>query len=232
MRFKQGCDARIFNDVYSVSDDAHGVPAEGANRTAAGDSTYTPNMSSIEHQAKAQAMAERRPVGCAVLTISDTRTLETDQGGSLILENLAGGHFDILDRQIVKDEPSMIRDRLTHWIADSRISAILCTGGTGIARRDTTIDVVRSLITVELEGFGELFRMLSFQQVKAAAMMSRATAGLVMQSIEKGGDTYIFAMPGSTNAVQTAMENLIVPQLAHLVWERRKEGAPNSCNKK
>lgn len=123
---------------------------------------------------------------------------------------------------IVRDEPAEITAQLERWLADPSIDAILTTGGTGIAKRDTTIEVVRRLLTVELEGFGELFRMLSYEQVKAAAMMSRAVAGLVIREPVRGGDTFIFAMPGSPNAVETAMSKLIAPQLAHMVWERRK----------
>jgi molybdopterin adenylyltransferase len=179
-------------------------------------------MSSEKHEAQAQAMAKRQPVRCAVLTISDTRTPADDQGGDTVVRLLEQGGHVLVRRNLVKDDAPAIRAQLLTWIADQEIDAILCTGGTGIAKRDTTIEVVRSLLTVELEGFGELFRMLSWEQVKAAAMMSRATAGLVMQLPGTGGDTFIFAMPGSVNAVQTAMETLIVPQLAHLVWERKR----------
>ncbi|MFB3138591.1 MAG: molybdenum cofactor biosynthesis protein B, partial [Phycisphaerales bacterium] len=91
---------------------------------------------------------------------------------------------------------------------------------TGISTRDTTIEVVRRLLTVELEGFGELFRMLSYQQVQAAAMLSRAVGGLVVRDPQAGGGTFIFALPGSTDAVELAVGELIGPQLAHLVWQR------------
>jgi hypothetical protein len=118
---------------------------------------------------------------------------------------------------------------LTHCASRSRrgratpsIDAIISTGGTGIARRDSTIDVVRSMLTHELDGFGELFRMLSYEQVGPAAMLSRAVGGLVMRDPAHGGDTFLFAVPGSVNAVETAVSKLIAPQLAHLVWERRK----------
>jgi len=122
-------------------------------------------------------------------------------------------------RAIVRDDAVAIADQIEHWLADTSIHAVLITGGTGIARRDTTVEVVRRYLTAELEGFGELFRMLSWQQVKAAAMMSRAVGGL---AITAHGETFIFAMPGSPNAVETAMRNLIAPQLSHMVWERRK----------
>ena len=91
-----------------------------------------------------------------------------------------------------------------------------------ISRRDITVDVVRARLSVELPGFGELFRLLSYEQVKASAMLSRAVAGLVIHPLAQGGETFIFTLPGSINAVETAMTDLIVPQLSHLVWERRK----------
>ena len=123
----------------------------------------------------------------------------------------------------MRDEPAEIDVAIRGWLDDPGIHAILITGGTGISPRDTTIEVVRRFLDVELEGFGELFRMLSFEQVQASAMMSRAVAGLVKAKSGIAADgTFIFAMPGSPNAVETAMGQLIAPQLAHLVWERRR----------
>lgn len=177
---------------------------------------------SASHEDFAADMARRQPVRCAVLTVSDTRTIETDEGGPLVAQLLEQAGCQVVARAIVKDEPSAITAQLENWLADSRIDAILTTGGTGIAKRDTTIEVVRRLLTHELEGFGELFRMLSYPQVKAAAMLSRAVGGLVARDPQQSGDTFLFAMPGSLNAIETAMTNLIAPQLPHLVWERRK----------
>jgi molybdenum cofactor biosynthesis protein B len=178
-------------------------------------------MSAEAHQQHAADQLKNRPVRCAVLTVSDTRTRENDIGGDLV-ERLArdAGHA-VIDRAIVKDEPDAIREAMQRWLKREDVDAILSTGGTGIAKRDTTIEVVRSLLTSELDGFGELFRMLSWEQVGAAAMMSRAVGGLSSGGAD-GGDTFIFAMPGSPNAVETAMKNLISPQLSHLVWERRR----------
>jgi molybdenum cofactor biosynthesis protein B len=182
--------------------------------------------SSAEHQAAAAARAAREPVCCAILTVSDTRTPANDEGGALLARLATEAGHVVVDRSIVRDEPTAIRERLEHWIAQPGIHAILCTGGTGIARRDTTIDVVRRLICIELEGFGELFRMLSYEQVGGAAMLSRAVAGLVVRqpgtAAPTGAEMLIFAMPGSMNAIETAMTRLIGPQLAHLVWERRR----------
>ncbi|MCE9590802.1 MAG: MogA/MoaB family molybdenum cofactor biosynthesis protein [Planctomycetes bacterium] len=168
-------------------------------------------MSTAEHREKAKSQSAL----CAVLTISDTRTEADDGGGKIIREALAAAGHAVKAYRIVKDEPAQIDAALRAWLGDASIHAILCTGGTGIARRDTTIEVVERLLDKKLDGFGELFRMLSWEQVGAAAMLSRAVAGLA-------GETLIFAMPGSTNAVRLAMEKLIAPELSHLVWERRR----------
>ena len=154
-----------------------------------------------------------------MLTVSDTRTPETDKGGDTIVRLLTDAGHTVVDRCIVKDDIDQINAALDTGLANPNVRAILTTGGTGIAKRDTTIEVVRRRFVAELPGFGELFRMLSWEQVRAAAMLSRAVAGLAEHP--DGGDTFIFSMPGSTNAVETAMVNLIVPELAHLVWERR-----------
>lgn len=159
-----------------------------------------------------------------MLTVSDTRTPESDGGGPLIVEHLQAAGHDVADRTLVRDDLESIRDTLARWIADPGVQVVITTGGTGVSRRDTTVEVVRRLLTYELEGFGELFRMLSYEQVRSAAMLSRAVAGLVIGQPPPagGGDTFIFALPGSANAVETAMKDLIAPQLAHLVWEREK----------
>ena len=176
-----------------------------------------------EHHQHATDSARSNQVGCAVLTISDTRTTETDQSGPLIQQLLTEAGHTIVETAIVPDEPTAIAPQIKVWLEDARVKAILTTGGTGLAHRDRTIQVVRDLITVEIEGFGELFRFLSFQEVKAAAMLSRAVAGLVEQQDEAGGDTFIFAMPGSVNAVRTAVSQLIVPQLPHLAGLRKRD---------
>lgn len=151
---------------------------------------------------------------CAVLTISDSRTPATDKGGQLIRDLLDEAGHAVDDYIIVKDEPDLITRALEGWLQDG-FDVILTTGGTGISSRDTTIEVVDRLIDKQLNGFGELFRMISWDDIGAAAMLSRATAGL-------SGETLIFAMPGSTNAVRTAMTKLIVPELPHLIWERSR----------
>jgi molybdenum cofactor biosynthesis protein B len=177
---------------------------------------------SQEHLNLAGKRAFHDPVKCAVLTVSDTRTEETDVGGNLVRELLIRGGHRVSDAAIIQDVPDLIREQLKRWIEQDTIDVILTTGGTGISLRDGTVEVVRELLTTELEGFGELFRMLSYKQVGGAAMLSRAVAGLVVDS-HTSRATFIFTMPGSPNAVETAMIQLITPQLNHLVWERKKQ---------
>ena len=180
------------------------------------------NSPSQMHQAQAADRARRDPVNCAVLTVSDTRTPETDAGGKLVKDLLIEAGHRVLDSKIVKDQPSSIDDCLKSWARDPKLDAILTTGGTGISQRDGTVEVVRRMLTTELEGFGELFRMLSYQQVGGAAMLSRAIGGMIVESDTRRA-TFVFAMPGSPNAIETAMVHLIAPQLSHLVWERKKQ---------
>lgn len=177
-------------------------------------------MSAESH--KKNADHDRKPVRVAVLTVSDTRTPQDDESGRRVREIVEHHQHRVVAHRIVPDDPEAIRAEIEGWTADSNIDVILVTGGTGIARRDNTIDTVRRLLTSELDGFGELFRMLSWHEVGSAAMLTRAVGGLVARGIEVGGDTFLFAMPGSVNAVETAMTKLIGPELGHLVWERRK----------
>lgn len=184
------------------------------------------HTSTASHEQQARNARRGEPIRCAILTVSDTRTLETDESGRLIEQIIAHAEHLPMTRRIVADEPEKIESQLRDWINDRFIHVIVTTGGTGIGRRDTTIDVVKRLLTIELEGFGELFRMLSWEQVKAAAMLSRTVGGLVVNEAASNDsgpgerDTFIFALPGSINAVKTAMNQLIIPQLPHLVWER------------
>jgi len=170
-------------------------------------------MSTEDHRRAAAGQSAT----CAILTISDTRTEADDKGGQTIRQHLSDAGHRIDAYAIVKDEPGEIDRQLRAWLSGTTpaLDLICCTGGTGIARRDTTIEVVERLLDKKLDGFGELFRMLSWEQVGAAAMLSRAVGGLA-------GETLLFAMPGSTNAVSLAMSRLIVPELPHLVWERRR----------
>lgn len=160
-----------------------------------------------DHKKQAQGA-----VCCAVLTISDTRTEADDRSGRIIKDLLAAGGHSTGFYQVVPDDPARIRDHIIR-IADARsCQAILTSGGTGIAARDTTYEAVVGLLEKRLDGFGELFRTLSWDDIGSGAMLSRAVAGVYR-------DTMIFCMPGSSGAVRLAMEKLIVPELSHLVWE-------------
>jgi molybdopterin adenylyltransferase len=154
-------------------------------------------------------------VRVAVLTISDTRTRETDTGGDTAERILREAGQEIVARQIVRDEVNGIRASLVDLLANAEVDAVITTGGTGISGRDTTYEVVDRMIEKKLDGFGEIFRMLSYEEIGAAAIMSRAVAGTV-------GTKFVASLPGSGNAVRLAVEKLLVPELAHIVFELRK----------
>jgi molybdenum cofactor biosynthesis protein B len=159
--------------------------------------------------------AAGRIAACAVLTVSDSRTFETDGGGQAIVEALEAAGHRIVDRQIVRDEPVEVGRVLGEWIRNPEIQLGITTGGTGISSRDGTVEVVLRYLDKRLDGFGELFRLLSFEEIGSAAMLSRAVAGLAHE-------TLLFALPGSPAAVRLAMEKLIVPELPHLLFERSR----------
>ena len=154
-------------------------------------------------------------VRVAVLTISDTRTPETDTGGDTIDELMRGAGHEVVERDIVEDDATRIRTVLLDLLARSDVDAVITTGGTGISTRDTTYEVVDRMLEKRLDGFGEIFRMLSYEEVGAAAILSRAVAGAV-------GDKLVACLPGSRNAVRLAVEKLLVPEIAHFVFELRK----------
>jgi len=163
--------------------------------------------SDLEHKATAPAS-----VGCYVLTISDTRTEDTDTGGRAIVELLAAAGHRVAGRDIVKDDAAQVRDTIGRQLANPDVQVIITTGGTGISSRDTTYEVITGLLEKRLDGFGELFRMLSYEQVGAAAMLSRAVAGTI-------GRQVVVSLPGSEAAVRLALEKLLIPELGHLVRE-------------
>lgn len=157
-----------------------------------------------------KVLSKDTPVRCAVITVSDTRNEETDKSGALIKSILAEAGHTISFYRIVPDEPELITQLLDQLT--SEVEVILLNGGTGISKRDNTYEAVTSRLEKTLPGFGEIFRVLSYEEIGAGAMLSRATAGLYR-------DTLVFAMPGSTNAVRLAMHKLIAPELSHLAWE-------------
>jgi len=164
-------------------------------------------MSHLDHKATSPAS-----VRCFVLTISDTRTPATDTSGLAIAELLEAGGHEVSGRSIVKDDPDAIRSTILKQLDDPTSQVIITTGGTGITSRDSTYEVVCNLLEKRLEGFGELFRMLSYQEIGPSAMLSRACAGTAQGKI-------IVSLPGSQNAVRLGMTKLLLPELGHLVRE-------------
>jgi molybdenum cofactor biosynthesis protein B len=168
-------------------------------------------MSHIQHQSTAATIRAR----CAVITLSDTRTPETDTSGRRIIDLLTAAGHTAEKYHVMKDDPALLQPVLENLLAGGAVDVVLTTGGTGISRRDATIAVVESLLDQPLPGFGELFRMLSWQEIGSSAMLSRAIGGIA-------GGKPVFAMPGSTAAAELAMTKLILPEIGHLLGELRK----------
>jgi molybdenum cofactor biosynthesis protein B len=154
-------------------------------------------------------------VRLAVLTISDTRTPENDTGGDTIEELMRGAGHEIVERRIVRDDAARIRTEIVNLLARPDADAVITTGGTGISARDTTYEVVDRMLEKKLDGFGEIFRVLSYEEIGAAAILSRAVAGAV-------GTKLVACLPGSRNAVRLAVEKLLAPEISHVVFELRK----------
>jgi molybdenum cofactor biosynthesis protein B len=164
-------------------------------------------VSHVEHRAAAP-----ESVTCFIVTVSDTRSEATDTSGRAIQDLLLAHGHRVTGRRIVRDEPADVQATIEEQLARDDVAAIITTGGTGITPRDGTYEIIAALLQKTLDGFGELFRMLSYQEIGAAAMMSRACAGTVRGKI-------VIALPGSENAVRLAMTKLILPELGHLVRE-------------
>ena len=152
---------------------------------------------------------------CFVLTISDTRTESSDRSGQAVVELLSAAGHDVLGKTIVPDDSDIVRASVETRLSDPSLQVIITTGGTGISSRDQTYDVIVRLLDKQIDGFGELFRSLSYQDIGPAAMLSRACAGVAQGKI-------LIAVPGSENAVRLAMAKLIIPELGHLVHEVSK----------
>ena len=185
-------------------------PASGGVRSPRAAVAIITRVSYIDHRAEAPAT-----IRCRVVTVSDTRTEETDQGGGAIVELLSREGHDVAGKTIVPDDPARVRDALLAGIETSDVDVVIATGGTGITRRDGTYEVVAALLDKRIDGFGELFRSLSYEEIGPAAMLSRACAGLA-------GGTIIISLPGSEHAVRLAMTKLILPELGHMVREARR----------
>ena len=165
--------------------------------------TSTPD----EHKSNAP-----RSIGCWVLTISDSKTPETDTSGKLIRELLTGAGHTVVGSEIVRDEPTEVQRVIRDACGRDEVRAVIMTGGTGITSRDSTFEAVEAMLDKRLPGFGELFRMLSYQEVGGAAMLSRAQMGVARGRI-------VASLPGSPNACRLALEKLLLPELGHLVRE-------------
>ena len=156
------------------------------------------------------AAAERGPVTVGVVTVSDTRTHDDDPNGSWLRERIAAAGAVPSGYRVVRDEPAEVRAAVDQLVGEARV--VVVNGGTGISQRDTTYDTLAGMLEKQLPGFGELFRMLSYEQVGSAAMLSRATAGTYRGAV-------LVSVPGSPKAVALAWEKLLEPELAHLAWE-------------
>lgn len=170
----------------------------------------SPETSAGEHRAAAPRVAR-----CFVLTVSDTRTPDTDSSGRAIRELLGAAGHEIAGYQIVGDEPAAVAAVVRAQINDEGTQAVITTGGTGVSSRDGTFEAIDTLFEKRLDGFGELFRMLSYQEIGAAAMLTRATAGTVQRKV-------VFVLPGSEHAVRLALTKLVIPELGHVLQQLNK----------
>jgi len=167
-------------------------------------------MSHKEHKEKAEKSA-----GCAVLTISDSRSKETDDSGKIIMDMLKGNNHRVILYDIVKDEKDEITGFVNEALSRSDIDAVITNGGTGMSKRDITVEAISGMIEKKIPGFGELFRYLSYKEIGSAAMMSGASAGVCRGKV-------IISLPGSKNAVKLAMAELVLPEIGHIVWELKR----------
>ena len=167
---------------------------------------------SAPHEHKAQAP---RQAGCVVITCSDTRTAASDTSGYRIMHMLRDAGHSVVFYQLVKDEPSKIKSAIKKAVKNKKVQAIIINGGTGIAKRDSTFEAVDGMLEKRLDGFGEIFRALTYQEIGSPAIMTRATAGTYKGRI-------IFSIPGSENAVRLAMEKMILPELGHILQQLSK----------
>lgn len=165
-------------------------------------------MGAEDHRVQAESKGR---IALAIVTVSDTRTPDTDVSGQLIRELAEAAGHRVVNYRIVKDEPAQVSQALDDF-SGGDAQLVIFNGGTGISKRDRTYDVISRALEKTLPGFGEIFRMLSYEEVGAAAMLSRATAGVYRESV-------VVSTPGSPNAVRVAMEKLILPEIQHLAWE-------------
>ena len=153
-----------------------------------------------------------RSVSCAVLTISDSRTEAEDESGKLIRERLSSGGHTVVDYSILKNEPAAIREKIGELVGREDVQVVVTSGGTGVSHRDVTVDTVEPMLDKKLDGFGQLFRSLSYEEIGTGSILSRATAGVI-------GGKVILCFPGSLGAATLAMDRIILPEIGHLVRE-------------
>ncbi|NLF95311.1 MAG: molybdenum cofactor biosynthesis protein MoaB [Candidatus Riflebacteria bacterium] len=168
-------------------------------------------MGNHEHEKLASASLR-----LGVMTFTDTRDESSDKSGGILKEMLAAAGHKITGYRVVREDPELMRQALAEWLQSAEFDAVITNGGTGLTARDSTVEVARSFFKKEMEGFGEIFRLISYHQIGAAAMLSRACAGVV-------GDKMLICLPGSSKAVRLATARLIVPQLPHMIWEVRRQ---------
>ena len=183
-------------------------------------------MSVEDHETISNRDPRANRLTVAVITVSDTRTTATDAGGDLLATLAAEAGHRIGRREIVRDDPAAIESTLQTCFGLSEIDAVLLTGGTGISPRDGTIEVVRRHLRVEIPGYGELVRRLGVDQVGPAAILGRAVGGVTERSVRDGGPVLVFTMPGSVQAVESAMSGAVIPILPHAAWQARKDLVP------
>jgi len=170
-------------------------------------------MSHEEHL-KHASKEVKKAFNFAVLTVSDTRTNDTDESGKILREILKNNKHNIIYYEIVKDDGKEIEYFIKKAISDENVEVLITNGGTGISKRDVTIETVKNFFEKTLDGFGEIFRYLSYTEIGSGAIMSRATAGVCRGKI-------VFSIPGSPNAVRLAMDKIIIPEISHIIWEVR-----------
>ncbi len=175
-----------------------------------------PIKMSHEEHLKYASKEISKPVNVAVLTVSDTRTKDTDESGKILCEILKNKGHNIVYYEIVKDEKKEIENFVKKAISDENVDVIITNGGTGISKRDVTIETISKFFEKTLNGFGEIFRYLSYEEIKSGAIMSRATAGVC-------NGKAIFSIPGSPNAVKLAADKIIIPEISHIVWELKRQ---------
>lgn len=173
---------------------------------------------SSDHKSHGGAASGATSLAFGLLTVSDTRTAQNDVSGRVLRELISTEGHRVYATAIVRDDAQAVRERMLTWVLDPTCEVIVSSGGTGLSARDRTVEAVSDLFDVAIDGFGELFRMLSFEEIGSRAMLSRAVAGVVR-------GTPVFLLPGSPDAVTLALTRLVLPEIGHVVGELRRHAA-------